>query len=93
VTDPIIIAEWAINRRDRVRVSIEQFNGTWLVNIRKWFESDDGEIRPGKQGIALGIRHLPQLTEAVNTAVSAANERQLIPAPSASRTVVGKGRT
>jgi hypothetical protein len=68
-----IIAEWAINRREHVRVSIEQFKGTWLINIRKWFEVD-GQMRPGKQGIALNIKHLPQLAEAMIRARLVATE-------------------
>jgi hypothetical protein len=76
-----IIAEWAINRRERVRVSIEQFNGTWLINIRKWFEAEDGALRPGKHGIALGIRHLPQLAEAFSKALQNATARDLVRPP------------
>jgi hypothetical protein len=74
-----IIAEWAINRRERVRVSIEQFKGIPLINIRKWFEADDGALRPGKQGIALNIKHLPQLADALIKARSVAIEDQRIP--------------
>jgi hypothetical protein len=80
MTDNTIIAEWTVNnRREKVRVSIEQFNGTWLINVRKWFEADDGAMRPGKQGIALSIKHLPQLAEALAKALAVASERELIP--------------
>jgi hypothetical protein len=76
--DTTIIAEWQVNRRERVRVSIERFDGTWLINIRRWFEADDGSIRPGKRGIALGVKHLPQLAEAIGDALASARERGLI---------------
>jgi Transcriptional Coactivator p15 (PC4) len=85
VASPRIIAEWAVNRRERVRVSIEQYNGTWLINVRKWFEADDGTVRPGKQGIALGIKHLPQLAEAMTQARLAATKDRLIQPPAAER--------
>lgn len=75
--DPFIVAEWPINRHDTVRLSIEQFKGVWLVNLRKWFEAEDSELRPGK-GIALSVRHLPQLAEAVAKALSIARERGLM---------------
>jgi Transcriptional Coactivator p15 (PC4) len=79
MTDAIIVSEWTINnRREKVRVSIEQFNGTWLINVRKWFEAEDGAMRPGKQGIALGIKNLPQLVDAMIKAHSVATENQLI---------------
>jgi hypothetical protein len=82
MTDETTIAEWIINnRRERVRVSIEQFKGVHLVNVRKWFEAEDGSLRPGKAGIALNVKHLPQLTEAVIKALSVASERELIAGP------------
>ena len=78
MTDAIVIAEWQINRRDRVRVSIEQFKGIDLINIRKWFEAEDGSLRPGKDGIALNVKHLPQLADAIVKALAETRERGLV---------------
>jgi hypothetical protein len=72
MTDATIIAEWPINRRESVRVSVEQYKGVDLVNLRKWFRVEDGSLRPGKAGIALNVKHLPQLAEAMAKALSAA---------------------
>jgi hypothetical protein len=79
-SDAGIIAEWPLNKRESARVSIEKYNGVWLINLRKWFEAENGEMRPGKQGIALGMRHLPQLAAAVNDALSIARQRGLVEA-------------
>jgi hypothetical protein len=76
--DSGIIDEWPLKRHERLRVSVELFNGTWLINCRKWFEAENGEWRPGKQGVALGVKHLPRLAEAVTKALSIARERGLI---------------
>jgi len=76
--DTGIIAEWPINRRETALVSIEFYKGAWLVNLRKWFEAEDGELRPTKHGIALGVRHLPKLAQAINKGLSIARERGLI---------------
>ncbi|MGO9399736.1 MAG: transcriptional coactivator p15/PC4 family protein [Xanthobacteraceae bacterium] len=81
-SDVGIIAEWPLKRHECLRVSIELFNGLWLINSRKWFEAENGEWRPGKQGIALGVKHLPQLAEAVTKALSIARDCGLIPADS-----------
>jgi Transcriptional Coactivator p15 (PC4) len=79
MTDEAMIAEWMINnRRERLRVSIEQFKGVYLINVRKWFEVEDGLLRPGKAGIALNVKHLPQLAEAMIKALAVASERDLI---------------
>jgi hypothetical protein len=50
----------------------------WLFNVRKWFEAANGELRPGKQGLALSVKHLPRLVEAVTSAEHFARERGLI---------------
>jgi Transcriptional Coactivator p15 (PC4) len=72
MTDATIIAEWPINRRESVRISVEQYKGVDLVNIRKWFKAEDGSSRPGKAEIALNVKHLPQLAEAMTKALSIA---------------------
>jgi hypothetical protein len=77
-TAATIIAEWPLNRRERLRVSIEQYNGTWLFNVRRWFEADDGSMRPGKRGFAIGVKHLPQIAEATAKALAQARARGLI---------------
>jgi hypothetical protein len=73
-----VIDEWPINKRETVRVSIEKYNGVWLINLRKWFEADDGEMRPGNRGIALGVKHLPRLAEAMSAAHRVAIQQGLI---------------
>lgn len=78
MSDDTIIAEWQLNRREHLRISIEQFNRIWLINIRKWFDADDGALRPGKHGIALGVKHLPQLADAITKALAAARTRGLV---------------
>jgi hypothetical protein len=76
--DPLIVAEWPLHRRERLRVSIEEFKGARLISVRKWFEADDGSWRPTSRGISLSIRHLPQLLEAIDNAHAIALERGLI---------------
>jgi hypothetical protein len=75
--DSLIVAEWPLNKRETARVSIEFFRGTWLINARKWFEGEDGELRPGK-GIALSVKHLPRLAEAIDRSLVISRERGLI---------------
>ena len=78
---PAIVAEWPIKRGEVVRGSIEKYNGVWLINLRKWYEAEDGELRPGKHGIALAVKHLPRLSEAFNEALHTAQHRGLIELP------------
>jgi hypothetical protein len=76
--EPIIVAEWPIKRGEIARVSIEPYKGVWLIGLRKWFEAEDGKMRPGK-GMSLSVRHLPRIAEAMGKALAVARERGLIP--------------
>ena len=73
-----VIAEWPINSRERLRVSIEQYNCTWLFSARRWFAADDGSIRPLKRGLSIGLKHLPLIAEGTARALAFARERGLI---------------
>ena len=37
--DAGIIAEWPLKQHERLRVSIEDYKGAWLINVRKWYRS------------------------------------------------------
>jgi len=54
------------NSREELRINIDEYRGHRLVNLRVWFEADDGEMRPGKQGIAIRLDLLPELRAALN---------------------------
>lgn len=53
------------NQREEVRVSVDEFKGRKLLNVRVWFEAEAGEYRPGKQGIALRLDLVPELVAAI----------------------------
>jgi hypothetical protein len=56
---PVIIAQWSRNSRDTVMVKIDQF---MVIDIRKWWMSPTGELRPGPSGITMSVRH-PSVNE------------------------------
>lgn len=53
------------NSREEVRVSLDEFKGMQLLNIRVWFAGDDGQMRPGKQGVAVRLELAPELMQAI----------------------------
>jgi hypothetical protein len=75
----ILIAEWSLNLRTSERVRLEQYRGTWLVDIRRWFQGNDGSIRPTKSGISFGVKHLPKFADAIPAALAEARKRGLVP--------------
>ncbi len=66
------------NSSEELRVSLDEFRGHQLVALRVWFQSSDGEMRPGKQGLALKVDLLPELRAAILEAEAEALRRGLI---------------
>lgn len=58
------------NGSEELRVSVDDFKGHRLVNLRVWYRTGDGEMRPGKQGLALRLELLPELRAALEKAGS-----------------------
>jgi len=78
--EPILISEWPLSRGEIARVSIRSFKGTWLIDLRKWFEAGDGQLRAGPKGISLSLKHLRRVSVALNEAIEVARSRGLIQA-------------
>jgi hypothetical protein len=78
--EPILISEWPLSRGEIARVSIRSFKGTWLIDLRKWFEAGDGQLRAGPKGISLSVKHLRRVSTAMNEAIEVARSRGLIEA-------------
>jgi hypothetical protein len=53
------------NSREELRVSVDEFRGHRLLNLRVWYESDDGTLRPGKQGLAVRLEMAGDLARAI----------------------------
>ncbi len=56
------------NKREEIRISRETFKGTDLVNVRVFFDAGEGEMRPGKQGVAFRTSLLPDVLDALTKA-------------------------
>jgi hypothetical protein len=80
-TSPLIVAQWPRNIRDTVMVRIDHFNGRAVIDIRTWWTSNDGELKPGRSGITMSLHHLPSLALALVKAQAAATEMGLLPMP------------
>ena len=80
---PIVIAQWLRKARHTVMVKIDQFNGTVVIDIRDWWTSPTGELRPGPSGITMSVHHLPALAHALTRAEATARELGLLIEPDA----------
>lgn len=43
------------NATEEIRFTVGTFKGQEIVNARVWYRSDDGQYRPGKQGLAFRL--------------------------------------
>jgi hypothetical protein len=64
-------------RNEAIRIQLTSYEGRNLVNIRTWWQDDEGRMKPGK-GFACSVRHLPTLAKAINAALERARELKLI---------------
>lgn len=82
-TFPHVIAEWDRNSREVVRVALDQYQGRYTINARVWFRAEGGELRPGKSGMTLSVKHLPAMADALAKALERAIELGLVEEPDA----------
>ena len=72
MTAAVVVAEWPRNGRESIRVSISSFNGNPVIDCRTWYADGLGAMKPGRAGLTLGAKHLPQLADAIAKALAQA---------------------
>ena len=76
---PVTVSEWQKNARETVRVRLDVFHDRATVDVRTWYRDEkSGELCPGRAGITLAVRHLPDLAEGVARAFETARAAGLI---------------
>jgi hypothetical protein len=67
----IIVAEWAKNQRETLRIRLDTYQGRAIIDCRCWYD-DRGTLKPGRAGLTISTRHLPQFAEALAKAAEIA---------------------
>ena len=77
---PVVISKFWKNRRrnESVRVSLSEYEGHCLINVRVYCTGTDGIDCPTPKGVAMGVRRLPELSRALVKAEAKARELGLI---------------
>lgn len=73
-----VIAAIQKGRLEEIHVGFSDFNGHQLLNARVWFEGDDGQMPPGKAGLAFKINRLPCFSDAVSLALEKARAKGFV---------------
>ena len=78
--EPIEIAKFWKNRArvESLHVSLSEYEGHALINVRIYATGTDGIDRPTTKGVAMSIRKLPELAQALARAETTAREMGLL---------------
>jgi hypothetical protein len=77
---PITIQKFWKNRRrsESVHVTLSEYEGHCLINVRVYCTGTDGIDRPTPKGVAMAIGKLPELARALVKAEAKARELGLV---------------
>jgi hypothetical protein len=75
-----LIAQFEKNATEVVRVSLTEYRGRKLVDMRVYYADDAGEYRPTKKGVSLSVDVYPDLKRALLDLEKILLERDLISA-------------
>jgi hypothetical protein len=80
LAEPVTIAKFWKNRarNESLHVSLSDYEGHPLVNVRIYATGTDGIDRPTTKGVAMGIRKLPELARALAKAETEARRLGLL---------------
>lgn len=59
------VAQFPKNNCEVFRVSMDEYQGHTLLNVRVFYQVDDGEMRPGRQGVAVQVEKVPAFLKAI----------------------------
>jgi Transcriptional Coactivator p15 (PC4) len=78
--EPVEIAKFWKNRRrnESVHVSLSEYEGHCLVNVRVYCTGTDGIDRPTQKGLAMQVLRLPELAAGIAKALAKARELGLL---------------
>ncbi|MBN3734929.1 hypothetical protein G3N98_28930 [Burkholderia sp. Tr-20390] len=56
---------------ERLRVTVGEYRGRMLIDVRIWFVADGGEWKPGRAGVSLRPEQAGELMQALRLAAQA----------------------
>ena len=73
-----VIVSWPKNGRETLWVRLDTFKGQNVIDARAWCAGAGGELKPGRGGLSVALRHLPALADAMTTALVTATAHGLL---------------
>ncbi|WP_028226733.1 transcriptional coactivator p15/PC4 family protein [Paraburkholderia ferrariae] len=60
---------------ERLRVTVGEYRGRTLVDLRVWYSTESGEWRPGRAGVSIRPEQVGELMQALRLAAQAADPK------------------
>ncbi|MDN8065942.1 transcriptional coactivator p15/PC4 family protein [Burkholderia vietnamiensis] len=60
---------------ERLRVTVSEYRGRTLVDLRIWFSTESGEFKPGRAGVSLRPEQVGEVMQALRLAAQAADPK------------------
>jgi hypothetical protein len=73
-----ILAQFEKNATEVVRVSLREYRGRQLIDVRVYYSDDEGEYRPTKKGVSLTVEGYPEFKKAIAVLEKALLDRKLV---------------
>jgi hypothetical protein len=80
LVEPVVVSKFWKNRRrnESVHVTLSEYEGHCLINVRVYCTGADGIDRPSTKGLAISVRKLPELARSLVKAEAKALELGLL---------------
>ena len=65
-------------RGEELRVGLSSLNGRSFLDLRIWYPTEDGTLRPSKKGVTCRLDQLPDLETALARAIEFAQREGLL---------------
>ena len=62
--EPVSIAEIRKNSREVIRIALDQFKGSAVIQARCWQVAIDGRMTATRNGLTVSLAHLPAIADA-----------------------------
>ena len=72
------IAQFTKSTTEEIRVSISEFRGRHLIDIRTFYLDQDEEYKPTKKGVSIAVELYPEFKEAMRKLEEALKEEGLL---------------
>jgi len=73
-----VIHSFQKNATEEVRVSLTEYLGHKLIDIRVYYQGEDNEFRPTKKGLSISVEKFSDLQEAIKNAEKMLKKKKIL---------------